>query len=86
MVYPELLMVSTIFPLPEGEKPERFGELAVAVQLNTAEGTVEESRMLVVPPEQMVGVVELIRTSGRGFTVTSMSCIVPLQPFSVGST
>ena len=72
--------------LPVEENPERFGELAVAVQLNTVRGTVEESRMLVVSPEQIEGVVELIWTSGSGLTEITISCVVPLQPFNVGRT
>ncbi len=86
LVYPELVMVSRIFPVPDAEKPERFGELAVAVQLNTAKGTVEDSRMLVVCPEQSVGVMEFICTSGRGFTVTTIFWVVPLHPLRVGKT
>jgi len=66
-------MVSRMFPLPEEEYPDRFGELARAVQLKTAAGTVEVNCMLVVPPEQIDVVRGEISTSGRGLTVTTIS-------------
>jgi len=73
VVNPEFEIVSRISPVPVGEYPERFGELAVAVRLNTVDGTVEVSRILVVSPEQIDGVVELISTSGSGSTEITMS-------------
>jgi len=66
VVNPELVIVSRISPMPEGENPDRFGELPVAVQFITVPDTEEETRMSVVCPEQIVGVVELISTSGSG--------------------
>ena len=43
MVYPELVMVWTIFPVPLAANPVRFGELADAVQLYMAPATDDEN-------------------------------------------
>jgi hypothetical protein len=71
-------------PLPEDAKPVRFIEEADAVQLNVVPETVEDKWMLVICPEHMEGVVELIITSGKGLTITVSMCNKPVQPFRSG--
>ena len=59
-----------MFPFPEGENPVRLAEEGDAVQLKVVPVIEEVSRILVVCPEQIVSVVELMITSGRGVTLT----------------
>ena len=70
---PLLVMVCRIFPVPEDANPEMAGDDPVAVQLKIADGLEELNWMLVVCPEQIAGVVEVIMISGNGLTVT-VSC------------
>ena len=71
VVKPEFVMVCIIFPVPFDAKPVRLGELGEAVQLNVVPGTWEVSKIFVVCPEQIAGVVELITIFETGYTVTT---------------
>ena len=48
------------------EYPDKFAELAVAVQLKVVPITDEERRISVVSPEQIEGVLEVMIRSGMG--------------------
>ena len=75
-----------IFPVPEDAKPVILGPDPVAVQEKLLPAIPDVNRMLVVWPEQMEGVVELMMILGKGFIVTVKSCSDPLQEFRVGVT
>jgi len=65
-VKPEFEIVSKISPLPDSENPVMLGELADAVHGKVVPVTDEVSRISVVSPEQMEGVVEVMVRSGMG--------------------
>lgn len=64
-------MVCEMLPEPLGAKPIRVGELGVAVQLKVVLRTCDDSRIFVVCPEQIVGVIEFMKRFGIGKTVTT---------------
>ncbi len=71
MVLPELVSVWLIrFPLP-AEKPDIFGELPVAFQVNVVPATCDRIWIFVVCCEQMVCDAGLKYTSGTGKTDTT---------------
>src|ERR1017187_3809273 len=83
-VNPLFVMVWRISPIPESGNPVRFMDEGEAVQLNVVPVMVEVRIILVIPPEQMDGVVELMIISGSEPMFTVSFLTVPVQPFRVG--
>lgn len=83
-VNPLFVIVWRISPIPESGNPVRFMDDGEAVQLNVVPVIVEVRMILVIPPEQMDGVVELMIISGSEPMFTVSFLTVPVQPFRVG--